>query len=178
MEYPPAPQRSALMSSQGRALALPVLLISFVSLCFVVANYRLTVVANRPNLASYGLQVNLNAKPPHLEVGFNNVGKITARRGVATLFSLTQAAAAPEKIGSTPIVGAGTNIFAGFGSSARFDSQSVEAAAFFLVCAVYFDESGTQYEQAFKFERGSITPPSDVKYDEPAPTNLEICGGS
>jgi hypothetical protein len=61
-------------------------------------------------LVSYGLRVDFDPRSMRAELGFNNVGKVTARRGSLTLFSLAQTDEVPEKLTSIPIVGAGTNI--------------------------------------------------------------------
>lgn len=111
------------------------------------------------------------------ELGFNNVGKVTARRGSLTLFSLAQTDEVPEKLTSIPIVGAGTNIFPGAGSSATFDPHLTDGVAFVLACATYFDDAGTRYEQAFLFERGQLTArdPVQLAYVEVAAPDLSRC---
>src|SRR5262249_45979042 len=93
----------------------------------------------------------------HGEVGFINVGKKTGRRGKLTLYSLVQPDAAPEKLTETDIVGAGTNFFPDHYAGASFDPHLTEKAPFMLACAVYFDDSGASFEQAFLFERGKAT---------------------
>ena len=101
------------------------------------------------------------------------------RRGTAKLFSLAEKSGAPVDIGTAPIIGAGTNIFPGYGSSARFDSPSITAAPFFLVCAIYFDDAGTTYEQAFLFQRSTVTArdPAELAYAELAAPDVSRCGG-
>jgi hypothetical protein len=171
----------AWLEQAGKRVGIPNLVIglvalglSSVSLYYVVANYRLTVSGNRPDLASNGFKVELSPRPPHIVVNIENVGKKIARRGVARLLSLSRADGAAAEVGSAPIIGAGTNVFAGYGSTARFDLPSIEAAAFFLVCAVYFDDSGARYEQAFLFQRSGAT---DLAYEELAPPDLRMCSG-
>jgi hypothetical protein len=139
----------------------------------VIANYRMTVAANRPSLASDGLIVRAKTNPP-IEISFHNVGKATARRGTATLFSLSEAEGVPEKIGSVAIGGAGANIVAGSGAWARFDPQSLEAALF-LVCISYFDDAGTRFEQAFLFQRPTDASPMSMGYEELAPPDVGRC---
>jgi len=170
----------------GKRAGIPALIISLAALYFVIANYRLTVAANRPYLVSYGLRVDFDPRSTRAELGFNNVGKVTARRGSLTLFSLAhvhtkiglihdtvrqikpesssllticpaQTGEVPEKLTSVPIVGAGTNIFPGAESSATSDPHLTDGVAFVLACAAYFDDAGTRYEQAFLFERGQLT---------------------
>jgi hypothetical protein len=150
---------------------LTALFVSSASLYFVIANYRLTVAANRPELASNGFDIELTPQP-HVVVHLENVGRKIARRGKATLFSLTNVDGATVEIGSTSIIGAGTNVFGGYGSTARFDSPSIAAAGFFLVCAIYFDDSNAKYEQAFLFERSQV---AQFAYTELASPDVSRC---
>jgi hypothetical protein len=161
----------------GKRAGIPALIISLAAFYFVVANYRLTVAANRPYLVSYGLRVDFDPRSMRAELGFNNVGKVTARRGSLTLFSLAQTDEVPEKLTSIPIVGAGANIFPGAGSSATFDPHLTDGVAFVLACATYFDDAGTKYEQAFLFERGQLTArdPVQLAYMEVAAPDLSRC---
>jgi hypothetical protein len=175
----------------GKRVGVPVLVLSSLSLCIAiaslcigVANYRFNVSADRPVLDSTGLNLTLQARTP-IEIGFNNVGKKTARRGTAVLLAINNEGESPEEIGSSPIVGAGTNIFAGYGSKATFYPQAIQPAASFLVCSTYFDEAGTKYEQAFLFGRDPIpvsgataSQPSNpvvIRYDEQAPPDPKKC---
>jgi hypothetical protein len=106
-----------------------------------------------------------------------NVGKKIARRGEATLYALAELDGSLRKIGDAPIIGAGTNVFAGYGSSARFDSTSIDASVFFLVCVSYFDDAGVRYSQAMMFERSPKTArdPAELAYDELASPDLDRC---
>jgi hypothetical protein len=171
---PPSWRASLWAWLEQAGIGLVALGLSSVSPYYVVANYRLTVSGNRPDLASNGFKVELSPRPPHIVVNIENVGKKIARRGVARLLSLSRADGAAAEVGSAPIIGTGTNVFAGYGSTARFDLPSIEAAAFFLVCAVYFDDSGARYEQAFLFQRSGAT---DLAYEELAPPDLRMCSG-
>ena len=172
------------LERMGRRAGLPSLVIGFAALCVssaslyvVIANYRLTLAGNRPELASNGLKIELATRPPHIEVDLENIGKKMGRRGTATLFSLADADAAPLEIGTAPIIGAGTNVFPGYGSAARFDSMSIAASSFFLVCATYFDDSGSTYEQAFMFKRSTLNArdPTELAYAEMAAPDLLRC---
>jgi hypothetical protein len=174
------------LERMGKRAGLPSLVVALIALCvsaaglsYIVANYRLTVAGNRPELASNGFHIELASRPPHVVVDLENIGKKMGRRGTAKLFSMAEAAGAPVDIGTAPIIGAGTNIFPGYGSSARVDSPSIAAAPFFLVCAIYFDDAGTAYEQAFLFQRSTITArdPADLAYAELAAPDVSRCGG-
>jgi hypothetical protein len=155
------------LENAGKRVGVPVLVISVVSLCIGIANYRLQIAANKPFLVSYGLKSDSTS----MELGFNNVGKTTARRGIATLFALANEGAFPQKLESVPIVGAGTNIFAGAGSNARFATPTITAPAFYLACIFYFDDASTKYEQAFLFRRGARA----NEYEELAAPDFEVC---
>jgi hypothetical protein len=156
----------------GKRAGLPAFIVSLASLCFVVANYRLTVAANRPELASNGFKMG----PTQIEVDLENIGKKVGRRGFAKLFSLTEADGSPVDIGTAPIIGAGTNIFPGYGSVARFNSSSIGTAPFFLVCATYFDDSGATYQQGFLFKHSTLTARDpELPYTEMAAPNPSRC---
>lgn len=167
----------------GRRAGLPSLVIGLValglsaaSLSYVIANYRLTIAGNRPFLASYGLIVDFDPRSLRAQVGFNNVGKVTARRGTVTLYSLDKADAEPEKLLiSLPIVGAGTNVFPGFGSNSTFNAHLTDGAPFILVCANYFDDAGNIYKQPFLFQRSQTQEPVQVTYTELAPPGVSRC---
>jgi len=158
-------------------VGLIALCVSVASLYVVIANYKLTLAGNRPELASNGFDIELAVRPPHVIVHLENIGRKIARRDTAKLFSVTQLAGSPVEIGSAPIIGAGTNVFAGYGSTARFDSSSINAASFFLLCAGYFDDSDAKYEQAFLFERSQITArdPGQLAYAELAVPDPSRC---
>jgi hypothetical protein len=168
----------------GRRAGLPSLVIGFVALCVssaslyvVIANYRLTLAGNRPELASNGFQIDLVSRPPHVVVNLENIGKKMGRRGTARLFSLADPNGTTVEFGRAAIIGAGTSIFPGYGSSARFDSSSLTASPLFLVCADYFDDNGSIYHQAFLFERSPITArdPAELAYAELAAPDLSRC---
>jgi hypothetical protein len=168
----------------GKRLGLPSLVVGLVSLCvgsaalyFVVKNYQMAVASNRPELASNGFHIQLASQPPLVAVDLENVGKKIARRGEATLYALAELDGPLRKIRDAPIIGAGTNVFAGYGSSARFDSTSIAASAFFLVCVSYFDDAGVRYSQAMMFERSPKTArdPAELAYAELATPDLDRC---
>ncbi|WP_298111485.1 hypothetical protein [Bradyrhizobium sp.] len=167
----------------GKRAGLPSLLVGLIaiglstcSLSYIIANYNLTVAANRPYLVSYGMKADFDKRSADTQIGFNNVGKVTARRAVLTLFSLSELDAKPVKLVAVPIVGAGTNIFPGFGSTARFDPHLTDKAPFMLACAKYFDDAGTTYEQAFLFQRGEVSPTTNqLPYSELAQPDQDRC---
>jgi hypothetical protein len=151
----------------GFVLAVISLVVALISLCYVIANYRLQKTSDRPFLASYGI----SEISPNVRIGWNNVGKKTARRGTATLYAMRKAHSPPEKLGASAIVGGGTNIFPGFGSQAYFELPKREVPPFYLLCVVYFDDTGTQFEQAFLFSNRG--PPD--RFEEVDPPDIEQC---
>jgi hypothetical protein len=160
----------------GRRVGIPALIVSSVALYFVVANYRLTVAANRPELASNGLRIP-QERPPSVLVGFENVGKKIARRSTATLYSLDQAGGTPALVETAPIIGVGSNVLSGRGGSAKFESAPIAPAPFFLVCATYFDDAGNQYLQALLFGQGTTNGPyqKELYYEEMSPPSPSRC---
>jgi hypothetical protein len=167
----------------GKLVGIPSLIVGLVALClsaiglsYIVANYRLAVAANRPFLVSNGLKADFDARSADTQVGFINVGKLTGRRRMLILFSLSEPDARPVKLVVVPIVGAGTNVFAGHGATARFDPHLSDNAPFILACAKYFDDTGTTYEQAFLFQRGEIDQATkQLPYSELAQPNQDRC---
>jgi hypothetical protein len=164
------------LETGGKRVGIPALIVSTVALYFVVANYRLTVAANRPELASNGLRLP-QERPPSVLVGFENVGKKIARGGTATLYSLDQADGTPALVETAPIIGAGSNVFAGYGGSAKFESAPIAPAPFFLVCATYFDDAGNQYLQALLFGHSTTNDPyqKELYYEEMSPPSPSRC---
>jgi hypothetical protein len=151
--------------------------VSSVGLYVVVKNYQMAVASNRPELASNGFHIQLAAQSPLVAVDLQNVGKKIARRGEATLYALAELDGQLRKIRDAPIIGAGTSVFARYGSSARFDSTSIDASAFFLVCVSYFDDAGVRDSQAMMFGRSPKTArdPPELAYAELATPDLVRC---
>jgi hypothetical protein len=109
------------------------------------------------------------------------VGKKIGRRGIATLFATAKDGNSLSKIDSGRIVGAGTNVFPGYGANSNFIMQTGDLPTVFLVCVTYFDEPGAKYEQAFEFERGSTLAAANypiVKYDQMATPDPHKCDSS
>ncbi|MGX4773903.1 hypothetical protein ACWAUC_29355 [Bradyrhizobium guangdongense] len=166
------------LETGGKRVGIPAFIVSSVALGFVIANYRLTVASNRPFLASYGMEVSFDPRSARAQIGFNNVGKVIARRGILTLYSLERVDAAdPVKLISIPIIGAGPNIFVGAGSNATFDPHLTDGVRYLLACASYFDDAGTRYEQAFMFQRNISTTvtSASVPYTELEAPDLARC---
>jgi hypothetical protein len=140
------------------------------ALYFVVKNYQMAVTSNRPELASNGFHIQLASRRPLVAVDLLNSAR---RQPVGATppympWPNYELDGSLRKIGDAPIVGAGTNVFAGYGSSARFDSTSIDASAFFLVCVSYFEDAGVRYSQAMMFERSPKTArdPAELAYAE------------
>src|SRR6266702_482215 len=90
----------------GKLAWLPILIVGILSVVVGVANYRLQTSAIRQNLASAGARINQNVHPESIVVFWNNIGNKPARRGTATLFTVSEDMRRREKIGSAAITGA------------------------------------------------------------------------
>jgi hypothetical protein len=144
---------------------------------FVIANYRLQLNANRPELITAGPRINLNTHPESLVVYWDNVGRKPARRGSATLFTVSKDSKRQERIRTAEIMGAGSNVNPGYGGQAEFSVDMQRFLGMFLVCTIYFDEVGAMYEQAFLFQLGPELPNSKgvTSLLEVAPPCYKVC---
>jgi hypothetical protein len=82
-----------------------------------------------------------------------------------------------KKLGSAPIIGAGTNILPGYGSQAMVKVDMREFLGVFLACTTYLDEAGANYEQAFLFEMQSQQQPNQpmTALEELPSANIKLC---
>lgn len=138
----------------GKRAWILILIVSLISLGFVIANYRLTKSAQRPNLVSASPSVNLSTRPETVIIDWGNFGTKAARRGTATLYTLNSDNTHREEIGTAPIIGAGTNVLPTFNGRAQFNFDMQKFLGHFLACARYFDDDGTAYDQAYLFGAG------------------------
>jgi hypothetical protein len=107
-------------------------------------------------------------------VYWNNIGRKPARRGGATLFTVSEDGAQREKLGQASITGAGTNVFPGYGGQAEFSIDMQKFLGSFLVCTTYFDEGGKTYAQAFAFRLGAERE-NEVALEELLPPDYKVC---
>jgi hypothetical protein len=165
------------LDEAGKRAWVLVLVVSLLSLSFVIANYRLTKDAQRPNLVSASPVVNLRTHPETVIFDWGNFSSRAARRGAATLYTLDKENKHPEKIDTAPIVGAGTNVLPTSNGRAQFRFDMQKFLGRFLVCVMYFDDQDSVYEQAYLFGLGE-TLPDDARLDELAPPDVSICARS
>jgi hypothetical protein len=152
-----------------------ILLVGVVSLGFVVANYRLQLNANRPELITAGPRINLNTHPESLVVYWGNIGRKPARRGIATLFTVSEDRKQKQKIATANITGAGSNVNPGSGGQAEFSVDMQKFLGTFLTCVEYFDDVGVAYRQAFLFRVGAEVVTGVKSLDELAPPDYQHC---
>jgi hypothetical protein len=173
----------ALLEHASKRAGFPGLIIAVIALCvastglwFIVASYRLQTKADRPNLATAGSDISFANSPATIHIGWHNIGKQVARRGIANLFAVREDGASLAKIGSATIDGAGTNVLPGFGAASTFGVDREKfRASLLLVCATYLDDGGTVFEQAFLFRpRDELTNNSAPLDEMPTPT-LDQC---
>lgn len=112
---------------------------------------------------------------------WNNLGKKPALQGLATFLTISQDGHASEKLGEAPIMEvAGRNTIAptfGYGSAA-FDNVDLHKSGSFLVCTMYFDDTGKRYGQNFRFRLETQQNQNrGVLLSEPPSKNSQDCGG-
>jgi len=136
-------------------------LISIFILCITAYNLYLTRSADRPLLVTTGATLFLNpdAKPPEMvRFTWGNMGRRTALRGSATLFTISEDRRQHEKLGRGEITTGGptgsSTLTPTFGyGSAEMTVDMHKFLKFFLVCIEYHDDRNTLYDdQKFTFE--------------------------
>jgi hypothetical protein len=146
---------TAWVCAQYGRTSIPVLTVAVLTLLVGIANYCLQRSAyNRPELAASGGTINLAADPIMQELNWNNVGSKPARNGVATLFSVGEDGTSRQQIAQSQIFGVGNIVAVHLGAVARFTYQNRDVVKWpFVVCVIYYDEGGNQYQQAYRFRR-------------------------
>jgi hypothetical protein len=139
------------LTKASKVAWVPILLVSLTSLWFVIANYRLQLNANRPELTSSGGNINLSVHPETLVVNWGNIGKKSAQRGIASLITISEDGKRRKKLGVAEITGAGSNVVPNYNGQATFSIDMQGFLGRFLVCTEYFDDSGAKYQQVFLF---------------------------
>jgi len=145
-------------------IGVSVLIVALYNLC-------LTVRADRPQLVSTEARifVNPNANPPELvRFTWGNMGKRSALRGTAILFTITEDGNRHETFEKSEITAAGhsttlTPTFGYGGAQMRVDMKKY--LGLFLACVEYYDEVNNPYQQPFLF-RLSTQPTTDTRLDE------------
>jgi hypothetical protein len=116
-----------------------------------------------------------NENPVHARFNFANTGRKTARRGTATLYAFTDTSSL--KLGAAPILGSGPNVMPSFGGNADIHLSVIQInLRKFLLCAVYFDETSSEYEQSFLLlQDGEVSSTISSQLKEIAPFNSNLC---
>jgi hypothetical protein len=164
----------------GKRAWVAVLLLSMVSLFFVILTYRSQRTSNRPELASAVANIYWDQNPVRARFNFASTGRKTARRGTASLFTVTNDDRgnyhAEEKLGAAPIIGSGPNVMPGFGGNADMTLNVTMQPEKFLLCTMYFDELDEQYYQSFLLQKDDETSSAtNSQLKEIGPFGSELC---
>ena len=147
-------------------------------------NVWLTSQANRPDLVPTNALMYLNSSvpiPAVATIGWTNIGKRSALRGTATLFTVSNDGRRYQKFGLSEITnGVNTTLSPVFAPGSQGSVQiAVDMSKFqglFLACIKYYDDTNKSYKQKLLFR------PSDnsfrdhivIRLDE-LPSNHQNC---
>jgi hypothetical protein len=146
------------------------------------SNLILTIRANRPELVSTQatLFINPDANPPEwVALNWNNIGKRSALRGTATLFTVSNDGNRHEKFAQSEIiasVGGSTTLLPtfGYGSAYLLPVDMHQFLGLFLACIKYHDEANNSYKQRYLFRLGNKVNNSVTTLDE-LPSTHQAC---
>lgn len=142
--------------------------LSLIVIGIAVYNLCLTKQADRPELVTTDARLYINHSgnpPPELvAITWGNMGKRSALRGTATLFTISEDGLRHEKFGYSEITSgansSSTTLTPTFGFGyAQISIDMHKFLGLFLVCVKYHDETNHSYKQKFIFRQG--TPFSD-----------------
>jgi hypothetical protein len=151
-------------------------------LLIAVINLSLTLSANRPDLVSVQatLYANSATNPPEfVRINWNNIGKRSAHRGVAILYSLADDGARFEKFGVASIGSTALNQstpvppITGYGG-AMIRVEMNKFLGLFLACVTYYDDSNNQYQQRFTYSLGERALDNSTTWLNEVPPNAKI----
>jgi hypothetical protein len=168
----------------GKRAWLAVLLLSIISLFFVILTYCSQRASNRPELASAMANIYWDQTPVRARFNFASTGRKTVRRGTAGLFAVIvdnrgSNYHVKEKLGAAPIIGSGPNVMPGFGGNADMTLTVTTQPEHFLLCTMYFDEIGEQYQQSFLLQRDDETSSAtNSQLKEIAPFGSDLCNAA
>jgi hypothetical protein len=128
---------------------------------------------NDPNLVSAGPRINFNAVRKSVFLDFHNSGPTPARRGRAKLFGLNEVRTSRRELAEGPIVGAGTNVIAGYNGHADLQFEG-ELPDLFLACVTYYDDDNNLLRKPFLFRLGTIKS-NEAPLDELQPPDADAC---
>jgi hypothetical protein len=163
------------LGDKGQRVGLLILLISAISLYFSIRNYYLQERTNMPNLISIWPKLYSNTQPASVELGWFNIGSKPAIGGRALLFTVNKSITEWKKIGETPINGG----LPRNGAMAKFSIDMHQSLELFLVCAIYFGNNDTNYQQVYLYRLGTPTGgPNEIPLVEELqvrPPSAEVC---
>jgi hypothetical protein len=139
------------------------LLISVLILAVAATNLSILIGSNRPELVSMQpiLYVSAAANPPEfVRLAWTNVGKRSAHRGTAILYTVSKDGARLEKLGAGNIgnlsLNQSTPIPPTTNGSTTITVDMGKFVDLFLACVTYYDESDNRYPQSFLYKRGVL----------------------
>jgi hypothetical protein len=163
----------------GKRAWVAVLLVSMISLFFGILTYCSQRASNRPELAYGGGGISWDQNPVKALFSFAGTGRKTVRRGTATLFAVVSDGSGnhvKERLGAAPIIGSGANVMPGFGGSADMSLTVTTKPEKFLLCTMYFDEVGEQYQQSFLLQMDhEKSSARNSTLNETAPFGSSLC---
>jgi len=123
---------------------------------------------------SSGSTISLGTQVPTLELHWGNVGKAVARYGRFTVFTLHDNDSGRQNVGTGDIIGAGTNVFPGMGTTAHLPTDPSTLLEKLLVCITFVDERGASHEQATMFKLPPDARENALLIEQPPP-NIALC---
>jgi hypothetical protein len=157
-------------------------LLSLIVIGFAVYNLYLTIKADRPNLVTTDARIYINPLviPPTelVTITWGNMGRRSALRGTATLFTVSEDGNRHEKFGVSEIT-SGTNSTTmtptfGYGY-AQMPLDIHKFLGLFLVCIKYHEERNYSYRQTFLFRKGAPFPDHVLTRLDELPSTPTAC---
>ena len=148
------------------APALTLIVISIAS-----TNLILTITANRPDLVF--INAMLSPPPEMLTISWTNMGKRSALRGTATLFTVSDDGYRHEKFGQREITTGNSTTLTPTGHGyAQIDVDMHKFLGLLLVCIKYHDETNSAYKQKFLLQ---LLSDNNVYRIDALPSKHHVC---
>ena len=161
------------LGNRGQRIGILILLVSIISLYF--GGYYLQPKINGPNLISVSAKLYSNTQPASVALGWVNIGRKPVTGGRVLLFTVNKNITKWKKIGEMPIHGG----LPGNGEMEIFNIDMHQSLELFLVCMIYVDDNGINYQQVNLYRLG---PPTDGPNEIPLieevkvrPPSAELC---
>jgi hypothetical protein len=160
----------------GLAVASTSLIVASLSLLVSYCAYHRLAASDRPKFVTLTSRL-LAGEHQTLDLSWKNVGKKPARNGKAKVFALGEDDKRGDLLGEAEMRGTGTTIFAGDGGGSLYDVGKLPKRL--LICATYYDDEETAYEQAFVLlvpDKRTTDNPDVLSYlDEAKTPDVKIC---